>query len=223
MAEWTRMRDQAAQSTQPDQPLTHDSPKSRASAPLAVLALLAGVVGVLVIAGAGVYLLSEWVGSRLGPDGRDTAASGVDPVARPLAPLISVAGFEQLLEALEEETGSTKVIDLTLYPRYAVADVPLPDGKGRTRSLYYDGAIRETSVGTSDDRTLDLRRVDAATLVSLSRKARKAVEDPNQWYLVLRAPDIQGAVIYAYASNEYGEGGYVAARLDGTVVNKVGW
>lgn len=46
---------------------------------------------------------------------------------------------------------------------------------------------------------------------------------PTSGYLILRAPDAQRAVIYAYASNVYGEGGYVAAGLDGKVVSRVGW
>lgn len=115
------------------------------------------------------------------------------------------------------------VAGLVVYPDYAVVDVPLPGGKGRIRSLSYDGEIRETGLGTSDDPPLDLRRVKPAMLVTLSQKARRAVEDPDQWYLVLGAPHAQDAVVYAYASNEYDEGGYVAARLDGTVVTKVGW
>ena len=195
----------------------------RASGAAAVAVLVAGVLAVLGIAGAGVYFLSEWAGDVQGFDGRGSTSTGGEPASQPVAPLISAAGFDQLLEALEEKTGSTTVVDLTLYPRYAVAVVPLPGGKGRTLSLYYDGDIRETSLGTSDDATLDLRKVDPQVLVMLSRKARNAVEDPNQWYLILGAPDTQGAVIYAYASNAYGEGGYVAADLRGKVVNRVGW
>jgi hypothetical protein len=196
---------------------------ARTSGAAAVVVLVAGVLAVLGIAGAGVYFLSEWVGDVQSADGRGTTSTGGDPASRPLAPLISVAGYEQLLDALEEKTGSTDVVDATIYPRYAVVVVPLPGGKGRTLRLYFDGDFQEQGLGTSDDATLDLRTVEPELLVALSRKARNAVEDPSQWYLILHAPDTQGAAIYAYASNAYGEGGYVAARLDGKVVNKVGW
>lgn len=56
-----------------------------------------------------------------------------------------------------------------VYPRYAVAVVPLPDGKGRTRSLYYDGTIRETSpghVGRRDARPAADRRGAARHVVA---------------------------------------------------------
>jgi hypothetical protein len=214
----------------------HDQPPARkGSSVAAVLVLLLGVLTVLASAGAGVYFVSEWAGDRQGPDGRGTTAAGAEPASgrgatsgqgsetKPLAQLISARGFEQFVDALKEETGSTSVVDLTLYPRYAVVVVPLPGGKGRTQSLYYDGAFRETTLGTTTDKVLDLRKVDARLLVPLSRKARNAVEEPDQWYLILGARDIQGAVIYAYASNKFGEGGYVAATLDGKVVNRVGW
>jgi hypothetical protein len=199
---------------------------ARASGAAAVAVLVLGVLLVLGSAGAGVYFLSEWAGDLRGPDGSGTTTTttaGGEPAAQPVAPLISQAGFDQLLDALKEKTGSTTVVGLTVYPRYAVAVVPLPGGKGRTMSLYYDGTIRETSLGTSDEALLDLRKVDPEVLVKLSRQARKAVEDPNQYYLILHAPDVQRAAIYAYASNAYGEGGYVAADLRGKVVNKVGW
>jgi hypothetical protein len=201
-------------------------PPRRSSGVVAMLGLVLAAVVVLAGAGAGVWALSEWVGEQQGADGPGGPGGPVavdDPAARPLAPLISPTGFEQLLDALEKETGSTSVVDLTLYPGYAVAVVPVPGGKGRTARLYYDGSFREQGLGTSDDATLDLRRVDPELLVSLSRKARNAVEDPNSWYLIIGAPDTQGAAIYAYASNKYGEGGYVAADLKGRVVNRVGW
>ncbi len=212
--------------------LTTLSPVSqprRSSGLGSMVALLLAVVVVLASAGAGVYFLSEWAGGLQGPDGRGTATTsgaggvGAEPESQPMAPLISVVGFKQFVDALREETGSTSVVDLTVYPQYAVAVVPLPGGKGRTQSLYYDGDIRETNLGTSTDKPFDLRKVDAPLRVALSRKARKAIDEPTQWYLILRAPDVEGAVIYAYASNKYSEGGYISARLDGKIVRRVTW
>ena len=203
-------------------------PTRRSSGVAAILVLVLGAVVVLTGAGAGVYALSQWVGEQQGVDGPGGPSAADDPAAddpadRPLAPLVSAAGFDQLLDALKKETGSTSVVDLTVYPRYAVAVVPVPGGKGRTERLYFDGTFREQGLGTSDDPIIDLRRVDPELLVTLSRKARNAVEDPNSWYLIIGAPDAQGAAIYAYASNAYGEGGYVAADLGGRIVNRVGW
>ena len=198
----------------------------RGSGVVAMLVLVLVAVVVLGGAGAGVYALSQWVGEQQGasgPGGPVGPRAADDPAAGPVAPLISEPGFRQFLDALQKENGSAKVVDLTLYPSYASIVVMLPGEKGRTRTLYYDGTIRETNVGSTSNAQLDLRRVDPGLLVSLSKKARKIVDEPDQWYLILGAPRPDGAVIFAYASNQYGEGGYVSARLDGKIVNRVTW
>ena len=198
-------------------------PTRRGSGVAAIVVLVLAAVVVLAGAGAGVWALSEWAGEQQGADGPGGPPAAGDPADRPPAPLISPAGFDELLDALKKETGSTSVVDLTVYPTYAIAVVPVTGGKGRTTRLYYDGSFRQQGLGTSDDPSLDLRRVDPKLLLPLSRKARNAVEDPNSWYLIIGAPDAQGAAIYAYASNAYGEGGYVAADLEGRVVNRITW
>ena len=199
-------------------PGTTETSPGRGAGAAAVLVLVGAVLAVIVSVGAGVYFLSEWVGQQQGASG-----PGGAPGAEPVAPLLTPAGYDQFLDTLEEATGSTKVIDATLYPGYASTEVLLPGGKGRTRSLYYDGTISEQNLGTTDDPELDLRRIDGALLETLSKKARKMVEDPTMWYVMLRAADPEGSVITAYASNEYGEGGYVAARVDGKIVRRVTW
>jgi hypothetical protein len=207
--------------------MSDEMPASRGSGPVAVLVLVSGVLAVLAIAGLGAYFLSEWVGEQnftIGggdakPGGGD--AGGDEPAYA--GPLVAAKGFAALREALEEETGSTKVIGLTVYPGYAVAEVLEGSAPGRTRRLYYDGSFSDSGLSTTTDRPLDLARVDPASVETLVRKVRKVVEDEDSWYLILRAPDADGAAVWAYASNPYGEGGYVSGRLDGKVVSTVTW
>ncbi len=186
-----------------------------------MLVLAAGVLTVLLLVGFGVYFVSEWVSDRQGPEGPGSLAPGATtaPAAQPL----STAGFAKFLDSLEKETGSTIVTDATLYPTYAVAVVPEPGDKGRSRSYYYDGNIRQTGLGTTTSEELDLRQLDPELFAKLVRKTREQVEEPTMWYVTMRAPDPSGAVMYAYASNAYGEGGYVAADLQGKIVTRVTW
>ena len=203
-------------------PLT--TPPSRGSGPAAVLVLVAGVAAVLALAGAGVYFLSEYVSQHQSDSGPLGGATGPNGEASPQkVPLISSAGFDTFRSDLRKETGSTDVVDLTVYPLYAVVEVVTDPAKGRTKSLYYDGAFSDSGLGTTTDRPFDVAGVDADAMVALSRKARKMVDQPNQWYLVMRAPDAEGAVVYAYATNAYGEGAYISAKPDGKVVRRVTW
>ncbi len=114
-------------------------------------------------------------------------------------------------------------MDLTVYPGYAVVEVFVDQQKGRTRSLYYDGEFSESGLGTTTAPFFDVSTIDADAVSGLSRKARRLVEDANQWYLIVRAPDPEGAVVWAYASNAYGEGGYVSAGPGGKVIRRVTW
>ncbi len=206
-------------------------PASRGSGPVAVLVLVAGVLAVLTIAGLGAYFLSEWVGDQqlgagsgvVNPGGGDASGNGGNDQPEYAGPLTSGPGFASLRQALDKQTGSTKVIDLTVYPGYAVAEVLEGSAPGRTRSLYYDGKFSESGLGTTTDRPLDLARLDPEIPATLIRKVRKVIEDEDSWYLILRAPDAQGAAVWAYASNQYGEGAYVSGRLDGKVVDTVTW
>lgn len=220
MTEW------AKQSGQLDQPLTHDTPRSRASGAIAVLALVAGVVGVLVIAGMGIYFFSTWVGERTSAFGEagDPGNFGRGGEPEYAGPLVSAEGFEFLRTSFEKETGGTRVIDMAVYPRYAVAEIPEGSAEGRTRSLYFDGSTwAENSLSTTTARPFDIARIDPQVLAKLSRDAREMVDEADSWYVILRAPDAQGSAVFAYASNKYGEGGYIAARVDGKVLGTYTW
>lgn len=195
---------------------------------VAVVVLVVGVVGVFATAGLGLFYLSDWVSSR--PDNSTTArpdaptpAAEVTPQSPAYRTLISPPGLAALVEALREETGSTRVFRVVVYPDYAVLDVPETPGSSRSRSLYFDGVLRETGVGTSSDRAFNLARLPHRPLVALSDRIRRVVDEPVAWYLILSATNDEGAAVFAYANNEYGEGGYLAATPSGKVVRRVTW
>ena len=54
-------------------------------------------------------------------------------------------------------------------------------------------------------------------IVDLIAQVRELVEDPTSWYAIVRAPDADRAVVWAYASNEYNESEYLGARRNGSI------
>lgn len=154
---------------------------------------------------------------------RDDPGSGelLDDPAPP--DVFTASGYADILAAVRRETGSTQAFDVLLYPEYAVLTVPV-DGTGdRALSYLWDGDLRPAIKRTSDDTRFDLEAIDPDGVRTLVRRARRQlVEDPTTSYVRIRSPrdSDEGAWLKAYASNEFSESGYLAATLDGTIVNR---
>jgi hypothetical protein len=130
----------------------------------------------------------------------------------------TVEGFEELVDAIEEEKGDAYVYDAVIYPRYAVAE--LPTGKNnRYQNFYWDG--RELSVqdfkGLATGGQVDLSLIEPQRVIDLLVEVRGRVEDPESWYVIIAAPSGAGGQISAYASNDFGENAYLVSTLDGTI------
>jgi hypothetical protein len=134
------------------------------------------------------------------------------------AEVLTAEGYGDLLAAVEEQSGGTTAFDTVLYPGYAVVSLPVDRRSKRYRSWYWDGSsLTTSSQGTSTSPRFDLARIDAAVVVDLVDRVQGLVDDPTSWYAIVRAPDDDGAMIWAYASNEFSESSYLGARPDGTV------
>jgi hypothetical protein len=131
----------------------------------------------------------------------------------------TVDGFDDLVSALAAKAGSTQVFSATLYPRYAVLQVPEATTGKRYRSYYWDGQSLSDSdsKSTTDDPRIDLTAVDPAVVITLLEEVRSRIEDPNSWYASIDSIATEGPRISVYASNEYSEGAYLIATLDGTI------
>lgn len=135
--------------------------------------------------------------------------------------LLTPAGYERFAAALEKKTGSRQAFSVVVYPGYAVVDVPVDASSQRKHGWYFDGDWRDFGgPGTATEQRFDIDQVDGAVLRAGVRRAKAAIEDPTQWYAIVRAPDPDGVCVAAYASNEYGETGYVRLRCDGTRVRQ---
>ncbi|WP_460713743.1 DUF1707 domain-containing protein [Nocardioides dilutus] len=134
--------------------------------------------------------------------------------------VLRAQGYDDLVAALSEETGSTMVFSATLYPRYAVLSVPEQETGKRYRSYYWDGRtlVANDIKSTSDAPRIDLASVDPDVMVTLVEDVRGRVEDPISWYANLDSIASEGPRMSAYATNDYGEGAYVVATLEGEIL-----
>lgn len=204
---------------EPPPTVQHGPPQSgspqRSAGPSKALFLIPfAVVLVLAVAGIGAVLALSDV------EGRIDSLSDLTPEQEEAQPadVLSVEGYAELLAAVEEQTGGTKAFDAVLYPEYAVVSAPVDDRTKRYYSWYWDGSeLSRSSQGTSTNPRFDLARADAAVVVDLVERVSGLVDDPTSTYAIVRAPDADGAVVWAYASNAFSESAYLAARPDGTI------
>ncbi|MCX6396640.1 MAG: hypothetical protein NTV23_09150 [Propionibacteriales bacterium] len=200
--------------------------------PLVIL----GVVVFLVLVGvAGLFVFStssnNEVGAEQPPFVVESASAG-DPVpAGPGDPVTVVrfertaAGITTFLRQYRDRFGTARATELTMYEDYAIVRVPVP---GRDRDagwIYRDGGwtefggVRATSPGT---RVVDLTRLDVAALLRTMGRAKRSldVEDATISHVSI---DFRSAFddvpnVRVYASNTFGESGYLATTLSGTLV-----
>ncbi|KRA28167.1 MULTISPECIES: hypothetical protein [unclassified Nocardioides] len=134
-------------------------------------------------------------------------------------------GFANLLEDLEDETGSTDVFRAVVYPEYAVVDVPVAANDEREISYYWDGGLSESTKGTSDDEVFDLTVVDAAQFAGMCAEVSALIDEPGDCYLIIEKPDDTfpdraNAWISAYVSNEFSQSKYINYDLEGNEVDR---
>jgi hypothetical protein len=146
--------------------------------------------------------------------GQEAGANGVN--------VHSVEGFDDLVLALEEESGSSQVFGATIYPRYAVLYVPEQATGKRYQYYYWDGRslVANDSKSTSDSPRIDLATVDPEVMITLLEDVRSRVEDPTTWYVNIDSGATEGPQLSVHASNEYGEGAYLLATLQGEITHE---
>lgn len=173
--------------------------------PLVVVVALAvaGIGGIVALVGA--------VGDGDGIAGIGAEAEPVD--------VLTEQGYADLLAAVEDETGGTTAFSAVMYPTYAVVELPVDTTTNREEYWYWDGhdLTRNDVKSTSSWPRIDLSTVDPAVIVALVGQVQDNIEDPTSYYAIVRAPDDDRAVVWAYASNDYDETAYLGARRDGTV------
>lgn len=165
-----------------------------------------------------------------GPASAGPSASGEPSAGAPSGPVntLSATGYSALRDAVRKSTGTTKIFEATIYPGYAVLEIPA--GKsGNTQHFYrWDGAqlsdLNAPATLASSGR-VDLASVRPAVVQQLSERARRTlVKNPTTWYVLIRTdPVTSQPSVYAYANNAAAHGGYLLASPAGKVLRKTTW
>ncbi|MDO9497426.1 MAG: DUF1707 domain-containing protein [Nocardioides sp.] len=190
--------------------------------------MLIPVLFIFLVAGSGIFGVLRAIG-----DSNETFEFEFDDPAiefpeyggPPAAPqLFRARDFNAMRAAIRRETGSTQSFRAVVYPGYASLELPAESAGQRALSYFYDGDLGEPSKGRSTNERFDLASINPEVMARLARKAKNTlVEDPTAWYVIIEKPGPpfdNGGWFTAYASNEFGESGYLEATLDGTIVNR---
>lgn len=210
---------------------------NRRNVVIAVVFVVAAVIGLggLVAFGAR--------GSHGSSDGATMADDGLlDPVAPSLASpsvpssgssgaaagspyRLDVRGIRWFLDAYRTKFATTEVVDLTMYDDYVVVQVPQPGTHRHTGLLYRPANGWQDFGGVTADfpgsKPVDLTSLDVRALVRNIAKARESlnVDDVTQTYVIVDyRPDFDTtANVDIHVANSFGESGYLATTLDGSL------
>jgi hypothetical protein len=159
-------------------------------------------------------------GSTTGTSGTgSTAGTGVVSDSDLLTP----AGVRAVVKALKPVMGGSKIVSLTVYPTYAIAEAPAESDKtGYDNFEYRDGTATRTGAGGSLESGKPLINLDSVTWDVLPAMIKTAdrklkVPKPTMRYLIVQ-PDIldDKPSLYFYETDNYG-GGYLETDLKGRV------
>ena len=101
--------------------------------------------------------------------------------------------FEEFVDQVEEDTGSTEVFWVGLYDGYIVVDVPYTDKPGDDREVSYrwdGGGLDKSSQGTSTDTLFDLREIDPEVIDGICDPVLALAEGatPGDCYVFIAKP-----------------------------------
>lgn len=143
----------------------------------------------------------------------------------------TVSGLEAFVDDLDDEFGTTEVVEAYLAENFATVEVPVDGGASRTITYKYDGGFTESRKGTrpadESEGLIDLRELDAEKTLALLPEAPAMVGLPDgevSAILIMLAygPDSDVAdvpEISVHVETEFGETGSVRADLSGDVVS----
>jgi hypothetical protein len=179
-----------------------------------LVGVIVAVVILLVLAGVGV------AGALFVGQVADSGFASGEAQESVVADMTSAEGYDDFVAALTEKTGSSVVFNATIYPGYAVVEVPVDDSSQRAYGWYYDGTWSDwTGRGTAEEQRLDLADLDGAIVAATLKKVARKIEDPAAMYVLVNpAGRAEGVCLSAYANNEFDETAYVDATCEGKVV-----
>ncbi|MDX3536909.1 protein kinase [Streptomyces sp. MB09-01] len=142
----------------------------------------------------------------------------------PRGSMMTPENIRTALEAFKKEAGTTTFVDMTLYDGYILASIPTAAGAETVDSWQYrDGAASRTGPdGTVEEGEplIDMATVNWDALPGMLEQSKKdlKVEKPTSRHVIVD-PWMMDQVpsIRTYLSDEYGRGGYVLWKTDGSL------
>lgn len=138
---------------------------------------------------------------------------------------LTAGGIRWFLGEYARRVATSEVVDLTLYDDYAVVQAPGPGAHRHTGLLYRVTDGWQDFGGVSADfpgsKAVDLQQLDVRALVHNIARARRTlgVDDVSQTYVVIdyRPQFDPSPNVDVHVANSYGESGYLATTMDGSV------
>ncbi|MGW2253919.1 protein kinase domain-containing protein [Kitasatospora sp. NPDC001660] len=223
-------------------PTPAPAPSRRSLAPLAVAAVVVG------LGYGGLNWYMHQGGSTAAPSTTVTAGTkvsagtGATPAAVPpsglalpsVAPetpaakvdLLTPDGVRKVVDALHPFAPNGMVWELTIYPEYAIARVPVAgQPKGYDRIEYRDGEFTKEAVAGSGsimptDKLFDLGQYNWDLLPGLLKKAQDSINvpQPTSRYVVAESDILdQAPALLVYLGDDYGDG-YLETDPKGNVI-----
>ncbi|MFC7428446.1 serine/threonine-protein kinase [Nocardia tengchongensis] len=147
----------------------------------------------------------------------------------PTADLLTPEGVRKAVAALEEATGGKQFTETTIYPEHVSTGAPVANQPNHYDNyIYRAGAAKRDSVGGQlTGHTIDLSSINWDIIPNLLATAAQQlkVSNPTSRYIIVdtRGTFSDGQQVFrVYISNEYHDGGYVIAALDGTILRVMG-
>ncbi|MFK0193799.1 protein kinase [Kitasatospora sp. NPDC090308] len=164
--------------------------------------------------------------SATAPSGAPSAADP-GPAADPGTGLLTPDGVRGLVEKIRAATGSTTVIDMSIYPEYASAKVLTKDNPKHYDDVSYrNGKITSEPGGTviPGEDPADLTKIDWNQIptVLATAKTKLGVPTPKSTYIHVDYGWFADEItIRYYLSGDYDEGGYLTAGATGKILKVV--
>lgn len=148
--------------------------------------------------------------------------SDVVPIVAPPVVFDTAPGIRSFIDEYRDRFGDTLAVDASLYPDGKYAGVTRVIAPDREQSFSYRGGFDESGTASTrrpDDPTIDLAAVNVDALAGLMAEMpqRIGVPDATISHTSLEA-EPTGPQMSIYAGNEAGEGGFLVAGFDGTVL-----
>lgn len=191
-----------------------------------VITVVAVVVGFALLCGLGIVgmVVSTISGLSEGPSTPATSSPPSIDVTTPSGSgdgkvdgnLHSADGWRVLVDAVEEESGTSEIYDAVIYPDYAA--IGLVAEKGSERVVFRDGAFLDSFRATTPaiGNRVDLAAIDPEVIAELPglTAERVGIERPTGAYLIVNAvPSEPRIMVYIQGSDS---SHYRVYSLDGT-------